>query len=138
MHQHLHEYNKSNLPVARVLRKAMTDAERKLWSHLRKNQLSCKFRRQFPIGKYVLDFYSPQIKLNIEIDGGQHYTEEGKKRDQERDQYLKTQGIEVLRFADNEVFQNEDGVLNMIYDKIESRKKMRPHPNLPLKGEGAK
>jgi very-short-patch-repair endonuclease len=122
MHQHLHEYNKSNLPVARVLRKTMTDAERKLWSYVRKSQFSCKFRRQVPVGRFVLDFYSPQLKLNIELDGGQHYTEEGKKRDQERDQYLKIQGIEVLRFADNEIFQNEDGALQMIYMKVQELK----------------
>ena len=119
MQRHLREYNKLNLPLARLLRRTMTDAERKLWTSLRNNQFQCKFRRQFPIGKYILDFYCPQIKLNIELDGGQHYTDEGRKRDQERDQYLKTMSVEVLRFPDNEIFQNNNGVLSMIYEKIE-------------------
>jgi very-short-patch-repair endonuclease len=123
VHRHLSEYNKSHLAIARALRKTMTDAERKLWSLLRNNQLQYKFRRQVPVGNYVLDFYCPKAKLNIELDGGQHYTEKGMKQDNERDQYLKKQEIEVLRFPDNEIFQNEDGVLNMIYTRIKNRTK---------------
>jgi very-short-patch-repair endonuclease len=121
VHRHLSEYNKSHLAIARVLRKTMTDAERKLWSLLRNNQLHYKFRRQIPIGKYILDFYCSPIKLNIELDGSQHYTEDGMNKDKQRDEYLKKLGIEVLRFPDNEIFKNENGVIQTIYQVIENR-----------------
>ncbi len=69
---------RNNIEKCRRLRKEQTDAERKLWSILRNRQLSgVKFRRQFPIGRYMLDFYSPEHKLGIEADGGQHYEDKG-------------------------------------------------------------
>ena len=121
MHKHLPEYNVKNITVARLLRRGMTDAERKLWSLVRNSQLNVKFRRQEPFGKYVLDFYCPKAKLNIEIDGGQHYTDEGQRQDADRDRYLQEKGIKVLRFSNTDVLQNEDGVIAVIIENIQAQ-----------------
>lgn len=94
----------------------MTDAERKLWQHLRKNQINnSRFYRQKPIGNYIVDFYCPKLKLVIEIDGDQHYYGEVKNKDTERDLYLKQNNIEVLRFGNNEVFNNTESVIQKIW-----------------------
>ncbi|MBI4054420.1 MAG: endonuclease domain-containing protein [Candidatus Doudnabacteria bacterium] len=96
--------------VARQLRNNMTDAEKMLWYFLRfKNLNSYKFRRQQPIGKYVVDFVCFQNKLIIEIDGGQHV--ENKQQDMIRDRWLEKQGFKVLRFWNNEVLENRDEVV---------------------------
>jgi len=87
-----------------------------------------KFRRQEPMGNYIADFVSHEMKIVIELDGGQH-TEKNKK-DKERDDWLKSQGYEVLRFWDNEVFKNRDGVLGII-----RRKLLAPHLTSPTRGE---
>ncbi len=71
----------------------MTDAERKLWSFLRNDQLGVKFRRQFPIDNFILDFYSHEARLNVEIDGSQHYTDDGIREDEARDHELRQKGI---------------------------------------------
>jgi very-short-patch-repair endonuclease len=118
MTKHLLQYSKKLLPIARVLRKQMTDAERKLWSLLRSNQLGVKFRRQFPCGPYVVDFYSAKAKLVIELDGGQHYTDLGIKKDMERDDYLLKMGCKVIRYSNYEIFENEDGVMQDIYEHV--------------------
>ncbi len=96
---------------ARELRKSMTDAERLLWKHLRRKNLGVKFRRQEPIVPYIVDFVCHQKKLIIEIDGGQHAMSELDKR---REQYLMGKGYRVLRFWNNEVLRNIDGVLEVI------------------------
>ena len=121
MHKHLPDYTKSSIPIARRLRREMTDAERRVWSKLRNNQLSVKFRRQVPFGKFILDFYCAQVKLCVELDGSQHYTEEGKLKDEIRDMYLHREGVEVLRFSDREALTNTNGVLQTIYEKIQVR-----------------
>ena len=109
-------FNKHLKPYARDLRKNMTDAERYLWSKIRRKQLkSYQFYRQKSIGNYIVDFYCPAVKLVIELDGGQHYTPEGKTSDEKRDNYLASLGLTVLRFSDREVFTNIDGVLKKIY-----------------------
>src|SRR3990167_3452326 len=92
---------RNNIERCRKLRENQTDAERKLWSVLRNRQLSgVKFRRQFPIGRYRLDFYSPEYKLGIEADGGQHYEDKGKKEDGWRTTDLAKYGVEIVRFSD--------------------------------------
>jgi len=70
------------------------------------------------IGDYIVDFYCPSAKLIVELDGGQHYTEEGKRRDQVKDKYLESLGIIVLRFSDREVFKNIEGVLERIFEHL--------------------
>jgi very-short-patch-repair endonuclease len=114
--------------VAKSLRKNFTDTERFLWRHLRAKQMKgCKFRRQEPIGSYIVDFVCHEEKIVIEVDGGQHSVEQ--KKDFERDKWLKEQGYTVLRFWNNEVLTNINGVLEVIRNNIE-------HPPLapPLKG----
>lgn len=101
------------------LRREMTDVERLLWSRLRRKQLKgLQVYRQRIIGKYIADFYCPSAKLVIELDGGQHYTDEGLERDKIRDEYMKEQGLKVLRFSDTDVFKNIDGVMQKIFDSI--------------------
>jgi very-short-patch-repair endonuclease len=97
----------------------MTDAERKLWSLLRNNRLGVKFRRQVPYGPYILDFYCVKARLVVELDGSQHYTPEGRQRDAIRDAYLRNDGLEVVRFLNDEVFVNEEGVEQVIYEKVQ-------------------
>jgi len=99
--------------AAKRLRKDSTFAERKLWHFLRTKQFSAhKFRRQEPIGRYVVDFVSCEVKVVIELDGGQHAHEQAK--DQERDQWLESQGFKVLRFWNNDIMSNMTGVLEII------------------------
>jgi very-short-patch-repair endonuclease len=119
MLQHLSKYTRSLIPFARKLRRDMTDAERKLWSLLRNNRLGVKFRRQVPYGPYILDFYCVKARLVVELDGSQHYTPEGKRRDAKRDAHLRSDGLEVLRFLNEEVFVNEEGVEQVIYEKVQ-------------------
>ena len=98
----------------------MTDAERKLWSLLRNNQLGVKFRRQVPYDLYILDFYCVKAKLVIEADGAQHFTADGKRRDKIRDADLRRDGLEVLRFTNADVFTNRTGVERVILEKVEA------------------
>ncbi len=97
--------------LRRALRKNQTEAERKIWQHLRKKQIGgYRFLRQYSIGKYILDFYCPTKKLAIEIDGGQHF-EDKKEHDLLRKKFLKAKGIKEIRFWNSEIFKNIEGVL---------------------------
>jgi very-short-patch-repair endonuclease len=107
---------------ARALRRTMTDAEKKLWSLVRNNRLGVKFRRQVPFGPYIVDFFCFSAKLVVELDGSQHYTAEGKEYDFHRDEFLKTQGLKVLRFSNREFLTNQDGVINVIKECVRDRK----------------
>ena len=100
---------------ARQLRKNMTDAERLLWSKLRGKQLGFKFKRQVPVGNYIVDFLCPSKKLVIEVDGSQHIKSD---YDSKRDKYLRSKGYAVLRFWDNEVFKETDAVLQRIWYEL--------------------
>jgi very-short-patch-repair endonuclease len=101
------------LEFARKLRQEQTDAENLLWSHLRAYRLSrLKFRRQQPVGAYVVDFFCPDKKLIVELDGGQHQERVG--HDEVRDAWLKSEGYTVLRYWNNEVMANLEGVLEDI------------------------
>ena len=104
----------------------MTDAEKKLWSLLRNNRLGAKFRRQVPYGPYILDFYCVKVRLVIELDGSQHYTSEGRKKDAIRDAYLRSDGLEVLRFTNYEMLSNDEGVEQAIYEKLQDGLNKRP------------
>ena len=98
----------------------MTDAEVFVWSKLRSRQLlGHQFRRQKPIGNYIVDFYCPSASLVIEIDGGQHYTDDGQAGDARRDEYLRSLGLEVLRFSNFDVLGNIDGVIGEIVRYLE-------------------
>ena len=98
---------------AKQLRRNQTEAEAKLWSHLRNHQLKdIGFRRQHAIGPYIVDFCAPRKKLIIELDGGQHLEQE--EYDRERTSFLASKGYQVLRFWNNEVMKDIDGVLRVI------------------------
>jgi very-short-patch-repair endonuclease len=98
----------------------MTDAEIKLWAVIRMKQLEgFQFYRQRIIGSYIIDFYCPKAKLVIEVDGSQHYESEQIEEDRKRDDYLKIRGFKVLRFNDNEVLTNIEGVLENILENIQ-------------------
>ncbi len=113
-------FNKELKKFARELRKNMTDAERFLWTKIRRKQLKgCQFYRQKNIGNYIVDFYCPVAKLIIEIDGGQHYSKEGTKKDKIRDNYMARLGFTVFRFSDREIFENINGALERIYEHLE-------------------
>jgi very-short-patch-repair endonuclease len=104
-------------PRARELRKGSTDAERRLWSHLRLKQLdSFRFRRQQPIGVYIVDFFCPEASLIIEIDGGQH--DANAARDAVRTRWLEAEGYRVIRFWNNDVLANTEGVLLAIREAL--------------------
>ena len=112
-------YNKNLKQFSRNLRTNMTDAELLLWSRIRRKQLKGKqFYRQKIIGNYIADFYCPETKLVIEIDGGQHYEAEGKDKDHMRDDYMKRLGINVLRFSDRDVLKRIDIVIEKIWIKL--------------------
>ena len=97
------------------LRNNGTSAEATLWKSLQKRQLDGrKFRRQFSVENYILDFYCPSEKLAIELDGAHHYTSAGIKLDEERDAFLNSLGITVLRFENIEVFRALESVLEAI------------------------
>ncbi len=97
----------------------MTDAEKLLWSKVRGKQLNgLQFYRQKIIGNYVADFYCPKTRLVIEIDGGQHYSAEGKEKDRLRDEYMARAEITVLRFSDREVLENLESVLEKLWSSL--------------------
>jgi very-short-patch-repair endonuclease len=105
---------------AKVLRKNQTDAERKLWSKLRDNQIDgVKFRRQQPIGNYIADFVSFEKRLIIEIDGGQHNEDKNTMKDEQRTAWLEKDGYRVIRFWNNDVLLNSEGVLMKIREATE-------------------
>ena len=104
-------------PLSKTLRKKQTPWESKLWKHLRrKNIQGLKFKRQVPIGNYIVDFCCQSKKLIIELDGGQHMS--NRFQDIERDRYLRTKGYNILRFWNNEVDSNLEGVLEKIYKSL--------------------
>ena len=107
--------NRKYKRIAANLRHRQTDAEKVLWSKLRSKQLSgIKFRRQQIIGPYIVDFINFDNKLIIEIDGGQHSLDNVRKQDDERTIWLKQKGYNIIRFWDNEVLQNINGVIEKI------------------------
>jgi len=121
MDKHLYN-NPSRKQDRRRLRKDATDAERKLWSILRNRQMSdVKFFRQYGIGSYVLDFYCPERRLAIELDGGQHADVRGQEHDAKRDTYLRELNIRVLRFWNNDVLQNIEAIGQKIEEEVSRR-----------------
>lgn len=114
-------FNKKLKPLARNLRNNMTDAEKLIWSKIRKKQIcDAQFYRQKNIGNYIADFYCPKEKLIVEIDGSQHYERDGMKKDREREDYLQELGLNVLCFSDIDVLKNINGVLERIHEHLKS------------------
>ncbi|WP_313224190.1 endonuclease domain-containing protein [Stutzerimonas nitrititolerans] len=116
-----HKPSPAQREFAKRLRNNLTDCERLLWRRLRNRQLSgYKFRRQHPFPPYVLDFYCAELRLVVELDGGQHYGDIGLEKDRLRTDYLERQGLEVLRFSNLDVLQNLEGALAEIVCWIEA------------------
>lgn len=102
--------------LAKSLRNNSTNAERRLWRHLSKRQLNgLKFSRQMPVGPYVCDFLCRELKLIVEVDGGQHCDNP---KDERRAAYLQSEGYRVIRFWNNDVLENLEGVLTMIANAL--------------------
>jgi very-short-patch-repair endonuclease len=118
---------------ARALRKNSTDAERILWSELRDHRLQgFGFRRQVPIGSYVADFICHAARLVIELDGGQHFSDQSEAADAARSAVIEAKGFQVLRFGNHDVMTNRAGVLETIAAAIAER---APTLTLPRKRE---
>ncbi len=113
-------YNNKLKEHSRELRKNMTEAEIYLWVNIRLKQLKgLQFYRQKIIGNYIVDFYCPRAKLVIEVDGSQHYVEPKIESDKARDAYLIEQGLKVLRFTDADIFENIEGVIDVLLKSLE-------------------
>jgi very-short-patch-repair endonuclease len=124
------------LEHAKQLRSHQTDAEARLWFHLRGHRfMGLKFKRQKPMGRYILDFICHAPKLVIEVDGGQHAEQAA--ADRERDAWLEVQGFRVLRFWNNQVLAETDAVLEAIRLAVLAAEAEDPLPNpSPCEGEG--
>ncbi|MBI5886970.1 MAG: endonuclease domain-containing protein [Deltaproteobacteria bacterium] len=125
------------MKIARVLRKNSTEAERKLWAVLRNRGLcNAKFRRQFPLGGYILDFYAPEYNLCVEADGGQHYLEGGVEEDEVRSVKLAQLGVRFLRFSNADIMTNIEGACAVIIAAIGDISNDSPSPqSSPQRGE---
>ena len=128
---------------ARQLRQSLPDAERVLWQALRDRQIGgCKFRRQHPVGRYFADFACIEAMLIVELDGGQHFSDEGMEADIRRTADLNALGYQVLRFTDREVLVEREAVRLSIFNWLEAngpRPGRDPHPSpLPRAVEGAR
>ena len=111
-------YSKNLKIISRQLRKNSTDAEKLLWSKIRRRQIkNYQFFRQKPIGKYIVDFYCKEAQLVIEIDGGQHYENKNIEADRKRDNFLKSLGLKNMRFTNLDILKNIDNVVAKICDE---------------------
>ncbi|TGE06299.1 endonuclease domain-containing protein [Hymenobacter fodinae] len=134
---HIHNlgYQKA---TRRTLRSNLTPAEALLWKALQRSQLSGrKFRRQHGIGPYIVDFYCPAEKLVVELDGARHFTTSGEAQDMERDAYLASLGLKVLRFENKLVVQHIESVLAAIEAAFQSTvlpSSTTPSPSSPEEG----
>ncbi len=120
----------------RRLRNDMTGAECTLWKHLRRRNIrGFKFRRQFSIDSYILDFYCPQLKLAIEVDGDSHLTDEELEYDKKRQNYIEKYEIQFLRFFNGEIYNDIDNVIVRIIDKINELTLLTTSASPLIKGE---
>jgi very-short-patch-repair endonuclease len=109
---------KQQTQLAKCLRHNETDSERNLWARLRNTSIGVKFRRQQPIGDYIVDFVSFNKKLVIEVDGSQHSDIDNIEYDRKRTQYLERRGFRVIRFWDNDILNNIEGVISSILSAL--------------------
>ena len=117
-------YNKKkDQAKRRYLRKNMPKSEVILWSKLKNRQMHGeRFLRQYGVDQYVLDFYCPRLKLAIEIDGDSHFMPGAEEQDKARQEYIESFGIQFLRFTNEDVYKNIDGVCQTLYNRIEGIK----------------
>ena len=111
---------------ARQLRQIETWAEKLMWRWLRGRRFSgYKFRRQYPLGDYYLDFFCAEAELNIELDGGQHGFPDQQKHDAQREKFLQSRGIKTLRFWNSQLRRNAQSIRDTIFEELQKR---APHP----------
>ncbi len=128
--QNLSGLHMTDLSFRRALRKKSTWAEKLMWSWLRNRRFShYKFRRQHPIGEYILDFYCEEARLNIELDGFQHGCPEQLSHDQQRTRYLESLGIKTLRFWNSHLRREKAVIRDSIWRHLQVRV---PHPPRPI------
>jgi len=114
---------------ARSLRANLTDAEKRLWSHLRRKQiLGVQFLRQRPIGNYIVDFYAPAVQLVVEVDGSHHFDIAQARYDKHRSEYLEQLGLKVLRFDDRQVLTETESVVDEIFRNVSRRVRLNQQP----------
>jgi len=131
-------YVQRNKDFARQLRGRMTEAEQRLWFHLRRDQLGVRFYRQKPLGPYIVDFHAPKAKLVIELDGSQHYDDPTQKeKDSSRDAWLSAQGHKVLRFDDRQMLTETQAVLEVIFQVVRQSTGGEIPPTPPFAKGGA-
>ncbi len=113
-------YNKSSeKEKRRQLRQDITKAEKIIWEKIKNRQIeNCKFRRQYSVDKFVIDFYSPILKLAIEIDGDSHFQDDAVEYDVARQVFIESVGIKFIRFTNEDVYRNLSGVLESIAQTI--------------------
>ncbi len=117
------QYDRTLKPVAQYLRNCLTPAEGKLWRHLRLSQVrGVRFYSQSIVGNVILDFYAPEIKLAIEVDGSHHFEPDQIAKDSKRDAFLGRLGIEVLRFDNGQIYNSLNLVLEEIYRVVGERR----------------
>lgn len=131
------KYNRySEKDKRRHLRENMPKAEVLLWTKLTGRQLlGYKFRRQYSIGPYIVDFHCAELKLAIELDGDSHFAEGGQGYDEKRDEYLESFGIQVLRFLHTDVYDNIEGVLEVTARQVQMRPRSARKPSSRVQGE---
>jgi len=123
---------------AKKLRGDMTQAEIILWSRLRRRQLDgWQFRRQLPIGRFIVDFACPQAKVAVEVDGATHSSDREQAYDAERQKLIETQGWTVLRVSNTDVYENLDGVLQTVLEALFNASTGNPPPRSGGGGAGA-
>src|SRR5687768_15017647 len=119
------EFKRRPTILAQRLRNNATDAERHLWRHLSRRQLGgYTFSRQIPVGRFVCDFMCREARLVVEVDGGQH--DDRSPLDAERTEWIESEGYRVLRFWNNEVLENTDGVLQSILERLKTAHPLTP------------
>jgi very-short-patch-repair endonuclease len=127
----------SHLDIKRRLRSNMTGPETRLWSRLRARQFQgLKFRRQHGIGPYIVDFYCPEQSLVIEVDGDSHADDDQIVKDRQREKYLRSRGLRVIRYINDDIVKNLEGVLEDLAGEVSSGS-TSPCPSLRRRGEEA-
>ena len=115
----MRRYHRHLKQPARRLRRQQTEAEQRLWTRLRRQQIAgVPFYRQRPIGPYIVDFYAPAANLVIEVDGSQHFEAEQRRQDAARDHYLQADGLRVLRFDNRQVLTETEAVVEVIWRAV--------------------
>ena len=127
-------YDQNLKKISQALRRNMTRAEMRLWERLKSKHLNFVFYRQKPIGNYIVDFYCNQAKLVVEVDGEYHTNNQASGNDIVRDVYMKSLGLKVLRFPNDEVLNNIDAVVAKIRENLANPFCSKSSSNPPLQG----